>query len=111
MIITSILIIPIYVLGLLNTGVSLQYETDSPTTDCISLVSGRNLCLQKKMFQGDYFKSCHPCHINWHSEEVFKIVVESTADKHKRPRFFLRRFLINMAVTYSPALLCSTIGH
>lgn len=40
----TILIIPILVFGIINTMVSLQYETEN-LNDCISLVSGQNLCL------------------------------------------------------------------
>ena len=39
----SVLGIPVFAYGILNTMVSLKYETDNPT-DCISLVTGQDLC-------------------------------------------------------------------
>ena len=36
--------IPIFTFGILNTMVSLKYETENPT-DCISFVTGQDLCL------------------------------------------------------------------
>jgi len=38
-----ILVIFVSVIGIVHTQVSLKYETEN-TKDCISLVSGRNLC-------------------------------------------------------------------
>jgi hypothetical protein len=43
-----ILAIPILLYGVFNTMVSLKYETNSPN-DCVSLVSGQNLCLRIKI--------------------------------------------------------------
>ncbi|NOU61977.1 hypothetical protein [Marinifilum caeruleilacunae] len=40
----SILEIPVFVFGIINTMVSLKYETENPT-DCISLITGQDLCL------------------------------------------------------------------
>ena len=40
----SILGIPVFVFGIINTMVSLKYETENPT-DCISLITGQDLCL------------------------------------------------------------------
>ena len=39
-----ILVILVSVFGVINTQVSLKYETGNPK-DCISLVTGRDLCL------------------------------------------------------------------
>ena len=39
----SVLGIPVFAFGIINTMVSLKYETDKPT-DCISLVTGQDLC-------------------------------------------------------------------
>jgi ABC-type Mn2+/Zn2+ transport system permease subunit len=39
----SILGIPLFTFGIINTMVSLKYETDK-STDCISLVTGQDLC-------------------------------------------------------------------
>lgn len=39
-----ILIIPMLLLGMVNTMASLKYETEN-SGDCISLISGQNLCL------------------------------------------------------------------
>ena len=47
----SILGIPLFAFGIINTGVSLKYETNNPT-DCISLVTGQDLCLTIKILQG-----------------------------------------------------------
>jgi hypothetical protein len=38
-----IILIPIFYFGIINTMVSLKYETDSPT-ECISKINGDNLC-------------------------------------------------------------------
>ena len=38
-----IVLIPIFYLGIINTMVSLKYETDSPE-ECISKITGDNLC-------------------------------------------------------------------
>jgi ABC-type Mn2+/Zn2+ transport system permease subunit len=40
----SILGIPVFSFGIINTMVSLKYETENPT-DCISLVTGQDLCI------------------------------------------------------------------
>ncbi len=40
----SILGIPVFAFGIINTLVSLKYETHSPT-DCISLLTEQDLCL------------------------------------------------------------------
>jgi hypothetical protein len=47
----SILGIPLCIFGIVNTGVSLKYETNNPN-DCISLVTGQDLCLIIKTLQG-----------------------------------------------------------
>lgn len=47
----SALGIPLFAFGILNTMVSLRYETDSPT-DCISLVTGQDLCSTIKILKG-----------------------------------------------------------
>jgi hypothetical protein len=47
----SILGIPVFAFGTINTMVSLKYETDSPT-DCISLVTGQDLCLTIQVLNG-----------------------------------------------------------
>ena len=39
----SILGIPLFIFGIINTMVSLKYETEDPE-DCISLVTGADLC-------------------------------------------------------------------
>jgi len=39
----SVLGIPVFLFGIINTMVSLKYETENPT-DCISLVTGQDLC-------------------------------------------------------------------
>jgi ABC-type Mn2+/Zn2+ transport system permease subunit len=46
----SVLGIPIFSFGIINTMVSLKYETDDPT-DCISLVTGQNLCLTIQLLE------------------------------------------------------------
>lgn len=46
----SILGIPFFSFGILNTMVSLKYETENPD-DCISLVSGQDLCLTITILQ------------------------------------------------------------
>ena len=43
LIIILIILVPIFVFGIVNTMVSLKYETDSPK-DCISKITGVNLC-------------------------------------------------------------------
>jgi len=43
LIIVLIILIPIFCFGIFNSKVSLQYETNNPG-DCISQISGRNLC-------------------------------------------------------------------
>ena len=40
----SVLGIPVFTFGIINTMVSLKYETENPT-DCISSVTGQDLCL------------------------------------------------------------------
>jgi ABC-type Mn2+/Zn2+ transport system permease subunit len=40
----SVLGIPVFTFGIINTMVSLKYETNNPT-DCISSVTGQDLCL------------------------------------------------------------------
>ena len=40
----SVLGILVFAFGIINTMVSLKYETENPT-DCISLVTGQDLCL------------------------------------------------------------------
>jgi len=47
----SVLGIPVFAFGIINTMVSLKYETDSPT-DCISLVTGQDLCLTIQVLKG-----------------------------------------------------------
>lgn len=47
----STLGIPVLAYGILNTMVSLKYETDSPT-DCISLVTGQDLCFTINVLKG-----------------------------------------------------------
>lgn len=39
-----ILVIAVSVIGIVNTEISLKYETGNPK-DCISLLTGRDLCL------------------------------------------------------------------
>jgi hypothetical protein len=46
LIVVSLIIIPLSGLSIINTAVSLKYETENPS-DCISLTSGQNLCLIK----------------------------------------------------------------
>lgn len=47
----SVLGIPVFAFGIINTMVSLKYETDNPT-DCISLVTGHDLCLTIQLLKG-----------------------------------------------------------
>lgn len=47
----SILGILISVFGIINTMISLKYETGSPI-DCISLVTGQDLCLTIQVLKG-----------------------------------------------------------
>jgi hypothetical protein len=47
----STLGILVFVFGIINTNVSLKYETDSPK-DCISLVSGQDLCFTIQILEG-----------------------------------------------------------
>jgi len=47
----SVLGIPVFAFGIINTMVSLKYETNNPT-DCISLVTGHDLCLTIQVFKG-----------------------------------------------------------
>jgi len=47
----SIIGVPVFAFGIINTMVSLKYETDSPT-DCISLVTGQDLCLTIQVLKG-----------------------------------------------------------
>ncbi len=47
----SILGIPIFIFGIINTMVSLKYETEN-STDCISLVTGQDLCLTVNVLKG-----------------------------------------------------------
>jgi hypothetical protein len=44
LVLISLIGIPFFSFGVLNVMVSLKYETDYPP-DCISAVSGKNLCL------------------------------------------------------------------
>jgi hypothetical protein len=46
----SIIGIPFFAFGILNTEVSLKYETDN-TTNCISFVTGKDLCLSIKVMR------------------------------------------------------------
>lgn len=43
--------IPLFAFGIINTMVSLKYETENPT-DCISSVTGQDLCLTINVFKG-----------------------------------------------------------
>lgn len=43
--------IPLFAFGIINTMVSIKYET-SDLGDCISSVSGADLCLTIKVFKG-----------------------------------------------------------
>ncbi|GEM_PF-265377 len=43
LIIILIILIPVFYFGIINTMVSLKYETDCPT-ECISKITGDNLC-------------------------------------------------------------------
>ena len=43
LIIVLIILIPVFWYGILNTNVSLKYETENPG-DCISIITGQNLC-------------------------------------------------------------------
>jgi len=43
--------IPLFIFGIINTKVSLKYETNHGN-DCISLVTGNDLCLTIKVMQG-----------------------------------------------------------
>jgi hypothetical protein len=43
--------IPLFAFGIINTMVSLKYETENPT-DCISSVTGQDLCLTINIFKG-----------------------------------------------------------
>lgn len=45
-----ILVILVSVFGVINTQVSLKYETENPK-DCISIITGRDLCLWIKSFK------------------------------------------------------------
>ena len=47
----SVLGIIVFVFGIINTMVSLKYETDNPI-DCISLVTGQDLCLTIQILKG-----------------------------------------------------------
>ncbi len=47
----SILGIPIFSFGILNTMVSIKYETENPN-DCISLLSGQDLCFTINVLEG-----------------------------------------------------------
>ena len=49
----SILGILLAIFGIVNTDVSLKYETKNPN-DCISLVTGQDLCLTIKILQGHF---------------------------------------------------------
>lgn len=42
--------IPILIFGIINTMVSIKYETENPG-DCISLISGDNLCAAITQFK------------------------------------------------------------
>lgn len=50
----SILGLPVCVFGMINTMVSQKYETEN-STDCISLVSGQDLCLTIQVFKALIF--------------------------------------------------------
>ena len=50
----SIIGIPVFAFGILNTMVSLKYETNNPS-DCISLVTGANLCSTVNVLKGLIF--------------------------------------------------------
>jgi hypothetical protein len=43
--------IAVFALGVVNTMVSLTYETENPT-DCNSLISGQDLCFTIKILEG-----------------------------------------------------------
>jgi len=43
--------IPFFVFGIINTMVSIKYETNNPG-DCISTINGQDLCFAIKVFQG-----------------------------------------------------------
>ena len=47
----SFLAIPVLLFGIVNTMVSQKYETDYPQ-DCISVISGDDLCLEIKIMKG-----------------------------------------------------------
>jgi hypothetical protein len=47
----SILGIPLFIFGILNTMVSLKYETEK-STDCISSVTGQDLCSTINVLKG-----------------------------------------------------------
>lgn len=47
----SLLGIPVFIYGIINTGVSLKYETQNPT-DCISTITGQDLCLTIHILKG-----------------------------------------------------------
>jgi ABC-type Mn2+/Zn2+ transport system permease subunit len=47
----SVLGIPVFAFGIFNTMISLKYETNNPT-DCISLVTGQDLCLTLQILKG-----------------------------------------------------------
>jgi hypothetical protein len=48
--------IPVFAFGIINTMVSLKYEIDNPT-DCVSLVTGKDLSLTVKVLFGLIFAS------------------------------------------------------
>lgn len=50
LLIVSLLGIPFFAFGILNTMVSLKYETDN-MNNCISLVNGHDLCLALRINQ------------------------------------------------------------
>ena len=47
----SIIGIPLFAFGIINTMVSIKYETNNQG-DCISLISGQDLCFTIKVLQG-----------------------------------------------------------
>ncbi len=47
----SILGIPVFAFGIFNTMVSLKYETNNQI-DCVSLVTGQDLCLTIQVLKG-----------------------------------------------------------
>ena len=56
--------------------------------------------------RNEEFRRCTPINIQ---NSLF--LVRYSIYKNKKASQFSERLLMNMAATYSPALLCSTIGH